>query len=88
MNIRQGGDEFVVIVKTSKQEVIERYLERFNECIAEKNSEIQDDCYISVAFGMADSREVKDADYESIFKIADQRMYENKIKMKLNSNQI
>ena len=88
MNIRQGGDEFVVIVKTSKQEVIERYLERLNECIAEKNSEIQDDCYISVAFGMADSREVKDADYESIFKIADQRMYEDKIKMKLNSNQI
>ncbi|MBQ2184245.1 MAG: GGDEF domain-containing protein, partial [Lachnospiraceae bacterium] len=80
---RIGGDEFVAIVKNS--DYTERYalLQRFE---AEINKLSQEDVppvkRVSIAFGMADYSEIEDDNLESIFKKADDRMYDKKRRMK------
>lgn len=80
---RIGGDEFVAIVKNS--DYTERYalLQRFE---AEINRLSQEDVppvkRVSIAFGMADFSEIEDDNLESIFKKADDRMYDKKRRMK------
>lgn len=80
---RVGGDEFVAILKNSDYLIKEELLYNFRKDVEKKSSEdipVMD--RVSVASGMADSEEIIDEDIESIFRIADERMYENKRLMK------
>lgn len=82
LNIRHGGDEFVVVSRFSEEEKIIEYLERLKSCIKSVNSKVADGCRISIAYGLAQSDEVENGDYDATLKLADERMYENKSKIK------
>ncbi|MBO4310623.1 MAG: GGDEF domain-containing protein [Lachnospiraceae bacterium] len=80
---RVGGDEFVAIVKNSDYDERYELLEKFRSEVARlQNEPIPDLSKVSVASGMADFEEIEYDDIETIFKKADDRMYENKRLMK------
>ena len=80
---RIGGDEFVAIVKNSDYEKRYELLEEFkNEIERLSKDDVPAMDRISVACGMADYDEIEDDDIETLFKKADDRMYENKRLMK------
>ena len=80
---RIGGDEFVAIVKNSDYPERDKLLAQFRADVKRLSKEnlppIQ---RISIASGMADFDEIENDDIETLFKKADDRMYENKRKMK------
>lgn len=78
---RIGGDEFVVISFREDYENREALLQEFEKGMYYKVKEIGD-LELAVSFGMASNPE--DArDYDSVFNLADKRMYEKKKEMKL-----
>ncbi|MCR4650061.1 MAG: GGDEF domain-containing protein [Lachnospiraceae bacterium] len=80
---RIGGDEFVAIVKNSDYEKRYELLDEFKKEIDRLSKEdISPMERISVACGMADYDEIDNDDIETLFKKADDRMYENKHLMK------
>lgn len=82
LNIRQGGDEFVVVSRFVDENIINEYLNKLHKNIEDTNKEINDGCNISVAYGVAKSYEVGNENYDSVLQLADTRMYSNKEKMK------
>lgn len=80
---RMGGDEFIAIAETSDSDKISAMIGEFGENIAKKNVEIPN-LNLSIAFGYA-SCSPKEYNIEKIHQIADDRMYENKQKMKRES---
>ena len=76
---RTGGDEFVIITKKEEQEIIE-CLENASNIL----QQIKDGLLYSFAYGYAfnDGKQTPD----DVFKLADQRMYENKKKYKAANN--
>ncbi len=82
---RVGGDEFVAIVKNSDYEIRYELLNSFREEIERlRTADVPPTKKISVASGMADFDEIENEDIETLFKKADDRMYENKREMKAN----
>ncbi|MCR5847370.1 MAG: GGDEF domain-containing protein [Lachnospiraceae bacterium] len=84
---RIGGDEFVAIVKNS--DYPERYelLEKFRSEVERlSNADVPPMKRVSVASGMADFDEIENEDIDTLFKKADERMYENKRLMKAGRN--
>ena len=80
---RIGGDEFVAIVKNDDYDKKEELLQEFRKVVAElSNPELPPEKRVSVAAGMADYDEIENENIDSVFKKADDRMYENKRKMK------
>ena len=80
---RIGGDEFVAIVKNDDYDKKEELLKEFRDAVLELSQpEIPPERRVSVAAGMADFDEIENENIDSIFKKADDRMYENKRKMK------
>lgn len=77
---RMGGDEFIAVIDTAIHEEIAKLLEQFRINILHKNQEVED-LNMSIAYGYASST-IKDYDIDKIYQIADDRMYENKKKMK------
>jgi len=78
---RTGGDEFVVISKTSDKDETERLIEEMNHKIKIRN--IQNPGWnMSTAFGYCTSDENIFENIRKAYKEADSRMYENKIKTK------
>ena len=80
---RVGGDEFVAIVKNSDYQIKEELLYTFRKEVDNRSSEdipLMD--RVSVASGMADIEEIVEDDVDSVFRLADERMYENKRLMK------
>lgn len=82
LNIRQGGDEFLVVSKFVDETILKQYIEKLANTIHKVNEEINDGCNISVAYGIAKSYEVGNENYDSVLQLADKRMYANKEKMK------
>ena len=81
---RIGGDEFVAIVKNSDYEIRNELLEKFRRNVSLlQGDEIPIVKRVSVASGMADYDEIENDDIETIFKLADERMYANKKEMKV-----
>lgn len=80
---RMGGDEFVAILKTTCKEDIDKLMADFAENIAEKNKENQD-LHLSISYGFASSSEVSEKDFEKIYQMADDRMYQYKKQYKQN----
>ncbi|MCM1154259.1 MAG: GGDEF domain-containing protein [Roseburia sp.] len=77
---RMGGDEFIAIIETAKRDEISRLLEQFQINLRNKNNEVEN-LNMSIAFGYA-SCNSKEYNIEKIYQIADNRMYENKKRMK------
>ena len=87
---RVGGDEFVVLLRKrdyrNKASLLEIVRREFQEASERKASEPWQ--RYSAAFGMAVYDPVKDTDVNSVFKRADERMYEEKMKMRKPSDSI
>ncbi len=82
ISVRHGGDEFVIVLREDSEYKLKFYLDSLQENIDRLNSEISDGGFISVAIGVAGSREIKHGDYDSVLKLADERMYKYKLKSK------
>ncbi|KSV58524.1 hypothetical protein ASU35_12465 [Acetivibrio ethanolgignens] len=74
---RLGGDEFCVVSHWKEDNKVEQAIEGFLEGIEEFNRERE--YSFSVAY---DYERAKGANVEECFKMADHKMYENKVKMK------
>lgn len=81
INIRHGGDEFLTIAKSFDLQDINEHMTLLHKYIAEVNS-LNHDNWLSVATGLASSEEVEDDSYDNVLKLADQRMYRQKVSMK------
>ncbi len=80
---RMGGDEFLVFSKMkSSNPEFHKSLANLNKMIETYNNEKRKEIPLSVAIGFADYNSEKDR-IEDIFRIADERMYEQKKKMKM-----
>jgi len=73
---RIGGDEFLVINKSIDNEYIDNYIRNYDFEMRQlvKKSEKN----ISASFGIAKTSEVENFTFETVFNLADKRMYENK----------
>ncbi len=77
---RTGGDEFVVIIRHAEVLNLNQLLGRLDQKTSELNSK-RKEYKVSAARGLCTRRENK-RNVRSAYRIADQRMYENKIQMK------
>lgn len=82
---RYGGDEFIAVVEYSQPESIRQLERRIGEEIARINVEKQLPIPVEVAYGCASSTEKESGKVEEIIRLADERMYECKRKMKQKS---
>lgn len=78
---RMGGDEFIAILTMKKHTKIQQLIESFekNICI---NNETDSGFPVSIAVGYAVESEETTKNIEKLYKIADNRMYQNKKEMK------
>ena len=75
---RLGGDEFVVIFKNRKRGVIEDFAKTVDKKIIEENN--KNEIKVSVSYGISiSSEESKKLKIRDIVKLADERMYVNKL---------
>lgn len=78
---RTGGDEFVVILYSddyrNREELIRQFESGMNYPV-----EGVPGMFLSIAFGMAEHSD-ETPDYESVFELADERMYSKKTEMKM-----
>lgn len=72
---RIGGDEFTAILHCSKEEAV-GLDERLKECIANSDSSWSDK--MTIATGIVYCSDESDADFVSVEKLADKKMYDNK----------
>ncbi len=81
---RVGGDEFVVILRNSDYENRDSLVKKFNDELARiQNTEgLTEWEKTSAAIGCAVFEESTDVDYDSVFRRADQAMYERKKAMR------
>ncbi len=79
---RMGGDEFMVVLKESDSSKIALALE--NMVMLEKK-ESEDHLFeMDASYGIADSSEIENGNAEAVYKLADKRMYEMKVRLKKN----
>lgn len=79
---RIGGDEFVAILETIDYKNYRELLQKFEDEIAMHNKSAHQDCYISIARGIAIYNSQIDLVFANVFKRADEAMYQNKAAMK------
>lgn len=79
---RMGGDEFIVILPNMNAEQVREKLKQMEEQIEQHNCSSKE-YPLSCAYGFALSEEGNDSDFFAAYKLADERMYENKRKSRL-----
>lgn len=80
MASRYGGDEFLVILRGSKKETVERVLERMLKKITEIKIKGLKRVGISVGYVSVDEKDFTKA--EAVLKLADKRLYADKARLK------
>lgn len=78
---RVGGDEFIAIISKADYVELNQYIEEMNRRInlAMRQEHSYD---LSMAYGFCEKREYRDLDVMGIYRKADARMYDMKIRMK------
>ena len=80
---RIGGDEFIAIITgqdlLNSEKLIHAFYQRMEE--VNQNAKVEAE-KVSVAAGMAIFQEGLDVTYQSVFKRADEKMYQNKVSIK------
>ncbi len=80
--VRYGGDEFIIIIEKEDEKDlnIENIIKKLNNNINKKYKKYN----ISLAYGIAISNEVSDKNFDlnKLIELADEKMYENKNKIK------
>lgn len=81
---RYGGDEFVACITEPEESQVKRFESNFTEIIEKANAEHYLPFEVSVAMGKAlhSAGEAETETPEDVLKTADDRMYENKLRMK------
>ena len=79
---RIGGDEFVAILEGSDFEHYQELMEELQRALTEHNSTSRDETLVSVARGIAIYEYEQDLSFKTVFKRADDAMYQNKAAMK------
>lgn len=80
---RLGGDEFLAILREGKDlDNLDEHMTRLNEVLQKSKKEPEAVDRISFATGIGFSAEITLDTFDDVFKIADDRMYENKKHMK------
>lgn len=79
---RYGGDEFVAVVEYSSAAAIRQMEARLKDTIARVDQEQQLPIPVTVAYGIASSTEGKGLQADEVVRLADERMYEQKRRMK------
>lgn len=80
---RLGGDEFLAILREGKDfDDLDEHMTRLNEVLKKSKNEPEAVDRISFATGIGFSEEISVDEYDKVFKLADERMYENKKIMK------
>jgi diguanylate cyclase (GGDEF)-like protein len=82
---RLGGDEFVTVVTNCTEKDIQVLMEKWRTALAKLN-EAQDGIHCSISAGFAFAGEGYDPD--DVLKLADERMYADKLEMKKAKGQI
>jgi diguanylate cyclase (GGDEF)-like protein len=82
---RLGGDEFVTVITNCAQSDIDELMTRWREGLAKLN-EADDGIHCSISAGSAFGEEGYEPD--EVLKIADERMYANKVEMKAARGQV
>lgn len=76
---RFGGDEFVVLIKNSTDEIVRDMIDRIIRSILKLRVDSNDVDGISCSGGISCSRDVSIATYNNLFKIADKALYKAKV---------
>lgn len=79
---RYGGDEFVAVLEDSSASAIEQIEARIKDTIVRVNEEQQLPIPVAMAYGIASSTEGEGLQADEVVRLADERMYEQKRKMK------
>lgn len=80
---RVGGDEFIAVLSGEDYENSDFLLERLHNRMSQYSNVLPlPDDYISIAAGIAEYMHGEDATVQDILKRADERMYQNKAKIK------
>ena len=82
---RWGGDEFVIMTEHKYAETNEKYIQKLQSSISDYNANSQE-FTLSYGVGYCISTEYPDLDCNELLKIADKRMYANKIQTKAEQN--
>lgn len=77
---RIGGDEFAIILEGAKEEQVRESVERIRKMIAVENEEADRGYEISLSIGYAGMTGDNKIDFDRLFSIADERMYQEKVK--------
>lgn len=77
---RMGGDEFVVVIRDVPKNTIHQAVDKMVR-EEEKQSWLRD-YEISSSYGIASRSELPEGDAEQVYKLADERMYEMKVRTK------
>lgn len=78
---RMGGDEFIIVLKKVSREALEDLLQKIVTGLHEAGEHHNKMVY-DISYGYAFDGESRDRDAEAVFRIADDRMYEQKNKKK------
>jgi diguanylate cyclase (GGDEF)-like protein len=84
---RMGGDEFIVILPINDKHKIDTLIISFKNILDEANLNT-DDMHISIAYGYATSNDVEENNVETVYKLADIRMYEHKKSIKKKMHKV
>ncbi|MBD5539812.1 MAG: GGDEF domain-containing protein [Lachnospiraceae bacterium] len=79
---RYGGDEFVAVVEHLSADTIKQMEDSLKDAIVRANKEEQLPISITVAYGIASSTEGEGLQADEVVRLADERMYEQKRRMK------
>lgn len=81
--VRYGGDEFVVISKTTDKEFWEKAKKSLNETLKQDLERQKQQYQVGVSIGYAGSTEEKETSFDMLMELADKRMYEDKALRKI-----
>jgi diguanylate cyclase (GGDEF)-like protein len=82
---RMGGDEFYIIIQTNQQDALDRAVTRIRDAFAQFNQTSGEPYQLQISLGTVLYEPKRDVTAEVLLKQADRRMYEEKIKTRMQA---